>query len=179
MKKISLIVAREYSGGIGIFNSIPWKVKKDMTFFKNLTINNTVIMGKNTFESLNYKPLKNRINIVLTTTLDKKDYNYDNLFFFDDLDDAISFAHIENEMSKRNEIFIIGGQTLYNLMTSIYYREMISYFYITEILQNFECDTFFHHNSIFESIYVSEKYKTKEGIEFIFNKYRLKNNIQN
>jgi hypothetical protein len=61
------IVATDLLGGIGKNNSIPWHSKTDLQFFLNKTINNVVIMGKNTFLSLPHKkPLKNRLNIVLT-----------------------------------------------------------------------------------------------------------------
>ena len=48
---------------------IPWKSKTDMAFFVNKTKNNIVIMGKNTFFSIpkEHRPLKNRLNIVLTS----------------------------------------------------------------------------------------------------------------
>ncbi|MDE7112493.1 MAG: dihydrofolate reductase, partial [Malacoplasma sp.] len=54
--------------GIGKNNTIPWKIKEEMNFFKNTTINKTVVMGKNTFLSIK-KPLVNRKNIVISSTL--------------------------------------------------------------------------------------------------------------
>ena len=63
------IYAIDEKNGISKNGVIPWKSKKDMKFFMNKTIGNVVIMGKNTYFSLpeNIRPLKNRLNIVLTS----------------------------------------------------------------------------------------------------------------
>jgi dihydrofolate reductase len=82
------ILAIDSNNGISKDGYIPWKSKKDMTFFYNTTKNNVVIMGKNTYLSLpdNCKPLKNRLNIVLTSVPDifaanEMNKKYDNLLF--------------------------------------------------------------------------------------------------
>jgi dihydrofolate reductase len=51
---------------------MPWKSQKDMQFFFKKTINNVVIMGKNTYFTLPEKsrPLKDRLNIILTSNPD-------------------------------------------------------------------------------------------------------------
>ena len=68
-KSFSLIVAFDKSYGIGLKNSIPWKLPHDMSNFLKLTTNNIIIMGKKTWDSLPIKPLPNRVNIVLTSSL--------------------------------------------------------------------------------------------------------------
>ena len=53
--KVNLIVAMDKNNGIGINNKIPWYLKQDLLYFKNLTKgahNNAIIMGKNTFNSI-------------------------------------------------------------------------------------------------------------------------------
>ena len=62
----SLIVCFDSNYGIGKNNTIPWKLSSDLKRFKELTLNNIVIMGKNTWTSLPKKPLQNRINIVIS-----------------------------------------------------------------------------------------------------------------
>ena len=59
--------------GLGKNNSIPWNIKDDMDYFKNMTTNNIVIMGRLTYESIG-KALPNRINIVISNTLNQNDY---------------------------------------------------------------------------------------------------------
>jgi dihydrofolate reductase len=64
------IYAIDSKNGLSKNGDIPWKSKTDMLFFMNKTINNIVIMGKNTFFTIpkEHRPLKNRLNIVLTST---------------------------------------------------------------------------------------------------------------
>ena len=83
---LEAIVAYDSNKGISKHGLIPWKISDDMKFFKNTTIKNVVIMGKNTFESLNNKPLIDRLNVVLTNTPEKYfNYSimYSNLLFTD------------------------------------------------------------------------------------------------
>ena len=68
---MNLIVAIDKKRGIGLNNSIPWYFKEDLQFFKKITLNSIVIMGRNTWESLK-KPLPQRYNIVLSTTKKEK-----------------------------------------------------------------------------------------------------------
>ena len=70
MKKLKIIAATDVNGIIGIDGKIPWSFKSEMDFFREYTINKTVIMGFNTFQSLNF-PLKNRINIVVASDINK------------------------------------------------------------------------------------------------------------
>ena len=65
------IVASNEKDFIGNGNKLMYKLSKDMKLFKDITYGHTVIMGKKTFKSMNSKPLKGRINIVIThdTTL--------------------------------------------------------------------------------------------------------------
>ena len=63
------IVCMNDLGGIGINNRLPWKSKLEMDYFRKVTTgngNNAVVMGRKTFESLNYRPLKNRRNYIFT-----------------------------------------------------------------------------------------------------------------
>ena len=64
---ITLIVARAKGGAIGRGNTIPWHAPEDLAFFQRETTGGAVIMGRNTWESLPFKPLKNRMNIVVSS----------------------------------------------------------------------------------------------------------------
>ncbi len=63
---IGLIVAMSNSGVIGVNNTIPWSYPLDLKRFSEVTRGSTVIMGRNTWESIG-RPLKNRRNIVITS----------------------------------------------------------------------------------------------------------------
>jgi len=108
---------------------LPWPpVSSDMTFFKNITIgngNNAVIMGKNTFDTLNNKPLPKRSNIIVSKSLyDQRQNNLKNnhnLQAFDfsyyikqSLEDALNFCKNRYLTSGKgyDEVFIIGGSSL-------------------------------------------------------------------
>jgi len=74
MTGFTIIVATTKERGIGINGKLPWKNSVDMKYFKNITTQcidnkkqNAVIMGRNTFKSMNYKPLPNRLNICITS----------------------------------------------------------------------------------------------------------------
>lgn len=67
---IKMIVATDQDRAIGKGNELPWKHKGDMKCFRKTTTGNIVVMGRKTFESMGSKPLPNRYNIVLTSSLD-------------------------------------------------------------------------------------------------------------
>ncbi|MGR3568543.1 MAG: dihydrofolate reductase, partial [Pseudooceanicola nanhaiensis] len=61
---ITLVVARARNGAIGKGNQIPWHIPADLKLFQRETSGSAILMGRNTWESLPVKPLKNRMNIV-------------------------------------------------------------------------------------------------------------------
>ena len=66
--EIGLIFARASNGVIGRENALPWHLPEDLAHFKQTTLGNPVIMGRNTWESLplRFRPLPGRRNIVVT-----------------------------------------------------------------------------------------------------------------
>ena len=66
---LSIIVAIDENNGIGKDNQMPWHLSDDLKRFKALTMGHTVIMGRNTWYSLPFKPLKGRRNIVISTNM--------------------------------------------------------------------------------------------------------------
>ena len=121
---ISLIVAFDEKFGIGKNNDLPWKLKKDMDYFKMITTTtnsqnkskmNAVIMGRKTWESIptRFRPLKDRINIVISSTLNKSeisDYAYTKVFT--NLTDSLKYIE-ENQTLNIEKTFIIGGSSIY------------------------------------------------------------------
>merc|ERR1712065_67079 len=83
LNTMNIIVVSCLDRGIGFKNTLPWKLKKDLNYFKTKTNDSVVIMGRKTYESLPLKPLPNRINIVLSRSiLEEKGFilsnNFDN-----------------------------------------------------------------------------------------------------
>ena len=114
------IVASNEKDFIGNGNKLMYKLSKDMKLFKDITYGHTVIMGKKTFKSMNSKPLKGRINIVIThdTTL-KEVIPADNsyaLYFVNSVEEAIATALALGCMkgdTSDDMIWIIGGGRIY------------------------------------------------------------------
>ena len=68
---IHLIWAQDANAAIGKAGTLPWRYPEDLKNFKKLTIGNTIIMGRKTWDSIpkRFKPLPNRINVVISESL--------------------------------------------------------------------------------------------------------------
>lgn len=134
---IKMILATDTNGGIGYENSLPWKVKEDLEYFKNLTSGTTVLMGNNTFKSLPFKEgLPCRDNLVLTNNDSLKGTCGSNYKYMDF--DNLDIEYIEKFKDNPSEdLFIIGGKSLYN--DFYFYADVIHH---TVIDGEFLCDTF-------------------------------------
>ena len=105
--------AQNLLGFIGKDNNIPWKCKRDLKDFKEVTTDNIVIMGRKTFESIGSKPLPNRINIVVSMNDDyvisqrENNANTD-LYFCTSLETALKHCDIY----PNKNVYIISGAML-------------------------------------------------------------------
>lgn len=136
---ISCIVAVDRNQGIGLNGSMPWpRLSGDMRWFKEQTIDQIVIMGRKTWESIGSKNLPNRINIVLSSTfIEQADR------CFSETDRALDFCKAFYPYKK---IYIIGGSAIYQ-----HYLDIVDRFYVTEIDEDYQCDTFFDLNYVKEN----------------------------
>lgn len=107
---LKLIWAEDLNGIIGNKNKLPWSISTDLKYFKNKTSEHVIVMGSKTFESLNFKPLPNRLNIVLTNNKDyinnEKFKENKELIFTNDIDKILN-------LSKFEDVYIIGGASIY------------------------------------------------------------------
>jgi dihydrofolate reductase len=89
-----LVVARSINFGIGLNNTIPWKLPSDLKMFKKITtsgaLKNAVIMGRKTFDSIGKKALPNRTNIIISQN--SKIEQNENLKQAGSLDEALQLA---------------------------------------------------------------------------------------
>mgnify|MGYP001217691658 FL=1 len=108
MKIISHVVALSNNNVIGVDNDLPWNLKTDLLHFKEYTTNKIIIMGRKTYESIG-RPLPNRINYVVSTTIDKIEGALVFKSTKDAINDAINYCNKKNE----KEIVIIGGGFLF------------------------------------------------------------------
>jgi dihydrofolate reductase len=141
------IVALDCKNGIGKNGVMPWHIKEDLMFFKTMTNNNVVIMGKNTFTSLNNNPLKDRLNIVITS--DKKFPKFNNLISFGNLDDAFNYCKMNNKI---NKVFVIGGKSIYDTcLHNEKYSNNIDKIYLSIIYNSYESNVFINLKHILKN----------------------------
>jgi len=149
MAKISIIVAVDKNRGIGYENQLLCHLSDDLKRFKKITTGHTVVMGSTTFESIG-KPLPNRTNIVLAFD---KNYQAEGCLVFNSLEEALA----EAQVIEKEEIFIIGGASIYKQTIDIADR-----LYLTIIDHKFTADTFFPDYSNFNKIIKEEINKDGE-----------------
>ena len=114
---ISLVVGRAKNGAIGRDGDIPWHIPEDLKFFQRETFGGAIIMGRRTWESLPFKPLKNRCNIVVTRgEIDGPD------ICVNSIPAAINAARAAGH----SRIYGIGGAGIYEAMLPISHRLWIS-----------------------------------------------------
>lgn len=126
--KVYPIVAMSINGVIGKDNKLPWSCKEDMKRFKELTTDNVVVMGRKTHESIG-KILPNRINIVVTSTVNIITSKSEDLHFCPDISSALLLADSFNK-----KIFIIGGDTLYKQTIPLW--DLLYLTIINKIIEN-------------------------------------------
>ena len=172
----SLILACTLEGGIGNNNNIPWNIKDELLLFKKVTSHtcndkkNVVIMGKNTWNSLPLKPLKNRINIIITSKPETINTNDNDIIAFKSFDDGLDFC--KNNKEKINEVFIIGGKSLYDLcLNDNNYLNKINAVHLSVVKNKYKCDT---HINLKKIITTFKNYNMNEIIfnsKFLYIKY--------
>ncbi|MBO7416289.1 MAG: dihydrofolate reductase [Bacteroidaceae bacterium] len=102
---ITIIAALSMDGAIGFGNRLLYHLNADMKRFKALTIGHTLLMGRNTFESLPNGALPGRRNIVLTRDRSR---SFPNAETYASLDEALYACNPDEQ------IFIIGGAQVYS-----------------------------------------------------------------
>ena len=112
---------------IGNKGKLPWRIPEEMKFFKATTTNNTVLMGRNTFESIG-RPLPNRLNIVLSKTMPEQK----GVIVMRDIEQVFDFPLI------MGTIFLIGGAQMYESLL-----DRCDGAYLSHIAGEYEGDTFF------------------------------------
>jgi dihydrofolate reductase len=126
---ISIIVAIARNYAIGKNNDLLWHIPEDLKRFKQITSGHKIIMGKRTYESLPYRPLKNRTNIVISDI--PGDY-YEGCVMAYSIEEALEHC------TKDEECFIIGGGMVYRQ-----FLPLADKLYITRIDKSFDADIFF------------------------------------
>lgn len=126
--QLSVIVAIDAKNGIGKDNQLLASISADLKRFKAITSGHTVIMGRNTWESLPKRPLPNRRNVVITSRL-----------LADEGAEVVgSVTEALQVTANDGEVFVMGGASVYSQMMP--YANKL---YLTLIHNEFEADVFF------------------------------------
>ena len=129
---MNIIVAADKNWAIGFQNKLLVSIPADMKFFRQTTTGNVVVMGRKTLESFpNGQPLKNRVNIVLTS--DKK-YQVKDAVIVHSVDELLE----ELKKYDSEDIYVIGGESIY--------RQLLPYCslaHVTKIDHEYQADTYF------------------------------------
>lgn len=129
---MKLIAAVDKNWAIGLNNKLLVSIPADMKFFRETTTGGVVVMGRKTLESFpGGKPLKNRVNIVLT-----HDVNYK-------VEDAVIVHNIDELLAEvkkydSDSVYVIGGGSIYNALVDECDTALITY-----IDYSYNADTFF------------------------------------
>lgn len=134
---------------------MPWYIPEEVDHFKKLTVGNTVIMGRNTFNSIGH-PLPDRHNIVVTT---KKD-EINGVHTASNIEQALSIAH-----TFRKPVFVIGGLQIYT--AALPYVETL---HVSTLSREYEGDTYMF--DIDQADW--QKVKQVEFDQFTYTEYKKK-----
>ncbi len=177
---ISIIVAMDQNGLIGNKNGLPWRLSADLQYFKKVTLNKPILMGRNTWDSL---PgiLPNRQHVVISRT--PKSIEGHILHAHpcapnvptscrQGVDVVGSISEALELVKDADEIMIIGGASIIEQSLSLADK-----MYVTEIHQSFKGDCWFpkYDQSLWqETSRESHKADDKNQYDYDFVIYKKK-----
>jgi dihydrofolate reductase len=132
MKAISAI---DKNRGIGINGKIPWYIPLDFKWFKEFTMNQTLIVGRTTFEKL--PPLKGRNIVLIYNTLPDNNHVYYHSQYRDKFQNLIMRTTSEFDPVEFPEAIVAGGAKTYELLLP-----HVNEFYVTHVNGEYEADTY-------------------------------------
>lgn len=157
---LSHLVALSNNLVIGVNNDLPWKLKKDLQHFSAYTQNKAMVMGRKTFESIG-RPLPNRKNIVISSTLSSQD----GIEIVENLDLGIKAATKWNlENAQDNEVVLIGGGYVFEES-----KEIVNKLILTRVDCEIDGDVFYPEIDLkYWEMISTKSYKKDDENEFKF-----------
>ncbi len=160
---MNLIVAVDKNWAIGYKNQLLAHIPEDQRYFRSMTEGKVVVMGRKTLESLpGGKPLKNRVNFVLSRN---KDFERQDCRVCHSVEELMK----ELEEYPTQEIFVIGGEKIYTELL-----DKCDTAYITHIEREYEADAFFpdlDKNEDWELTETGDEEHTYFDLIYYFRKY--------
>lgn len=160
MSNLYLIAAIGKNNELGKNNSLIWYLPDDLKFFKEKTMEKTIVMGYNTFKSLK-KCLPNRKHIVLTS----KNIDIPGVSVYH------NFMNLLNDLKKTSEdVYIIGGASIYKQFIN-----EVQTMYLTEVnATDDQADTFFPYFDKNDWVQTELASNENNGIKFKHMEYKKK-----
>jgi len=179
-KKVISVVAMDLKRGIGNDLGMPWHLPNEYKHFvkvskttKDKSKQNAIVMGRSTWLSIpeKFRPLKGRLNVVLSRTLQQSDVP-EGVLLENNLEAALKTLNSEKYNSIES-IIIGGGEGVYRESIT---KNFCNVIYLTKIQQEFSCDVFFPEFD--ESIYkevddseISNDVQEENDIKYTFHVY--------
>jgi dihydrofolate reductase len=154
------IAAVDRKGAIGKGGKLPWHYSADLKFFRETTTGHAVVMGRKTWLTIG-KPLKNRLNIVLSRDTDIEPQ--ESLIVFSDIESVLSF-----NKSLSTDLFVIGGAQIYEA-----FREHIEKWIITEVPLTISGADAFMPKGYLEGFEVEDSKSLEDGLVVKFYGTRM------
>lgn len=152
--KLIIIAALTASRVIGKDGKMPWHYSEDLKRFKRLTMGQTVLMGRKTYESMG-KPLPGRTNVIVTTSKISVPPGAD-MEIYPSLEEALF------ELRGREKVFVIGGGMIYAQLI-----DRADAMHLTMIEQESEGDTFFpEYDHLIGTVYRLVSEEKHKGFSF-------------
>ncbi|XP_039296434.1 dihydrofolate reductase [Nilaparvata lugens] len=172
---LKAIVAMCSNRGIGQAGNLPWRLKKELSHFAKMTTNvevegkkNAVIMGHNTWRSIpqKWRPLQKRINVVLSRSVTDLG---DGVMVCKSLEEALASLHKDPQIES---VWVIGGSSVYAEAMPV-----CDVVYLTEVLKEFECDTFLPElpegfREVNDDPRVCYEVQEEDGVRYQYKVYR-------
>lgn len=131
--RLTLVAAVAKNGIIGSHNALPWYIPEDLKHFKQVTVGKTVLMGKNTFNSIMNrlkKPLPERTNVVISRQMDFQPP--EGVIIYHSLDEALE------GLKETPEVMVAGGGQIFSQLI-----EKADKLILTEVHKEVDGDVFF------------------------------------
>lgn len=156
-KKIVAIWVQDRNGIIGKANHLPWRLPKDLKHFKEITLNQAILMGRITFEGMNKRLLLNREMLILTS---QSDYQIEGATVVKSVEEVLTWYTNQDKI-----LYIVGGSQVYKLFEP-YVDELI----VTQVQTEVDGDTYFPRDFDFSrfSLVSSEFYEKDKQNKFDF-----------
>lgn len=161
--KVNAIAAMGKNRQIGLNGKLPWHDQSELVHFKWSTLDQIVIMGRKTYESIG-KPLSGRHTIVVSS---KGGENKSNLFFVRTPQEAIELAKFMKGPDDFRQVWVCGGSSIYEALLPYISTFTISQMeydgeadtYLPEFEKDFHCSSMVHAKGEKFKIYTYERVK--------------------